>query len=165
MPDGTRSYIPAAWTDFKSFNLPASDLEITLVACLADLLRTRQRVDALLRRIGATPIDPTASTQENQHAFKSNGTMVRGTAPDSAHLLTTQSRTADPPHSAFGVSDAQAGPQPDPCESSLNSKPISCAIIQKSNRLICRDGPMFMFANRRQHRSPSTASPLIANTI
>jgi len=98
LPDGTRSYIPAAWTDFESPGTPPGHGQPSLVALLPDLLRIRQRVDVLLRRIGSTPSDTTASTQENPHASKSNGTMVRGTAPDSAPVSSTQPRAAEPPH-------------------------------------------------------------------
>jgi hypothetical protein len=122
LPDGTRSYIPAAWTDFKSPGLCSPKDEPCLAACLSDLLRTRQRVDALLRRIGTTPINTTGSTQENRHASKSTGTVVRGTASDSAPLSTTQPRATDSPNPAFGVPAAKTGPQSNRDKSSTNSK-------------------------------------------
>ena len=121
LPDGTRSYVPAAWTDFESPGTPPGKGQPALVAFLPDLLRSRQRVDALLRRIGNPPIDPTASTQENPHASKSNGTMVRGTAPDSAPVSPTQPRAADTPHPSFGGSDAKDGPQPSRPDTAFNS--------------------------------------------
>jgi hypothetical protein len=121
LPDGTRSYIPAAWTDFESPGTPPGQGQPSLVALLPDLLRTRQRVDVLLRRIGSTPSDTTASTQENQHACKSNGTMVRGTAPDSAPVSSTQPRAAEPPRSLFGGSDAKDGPQSSRPDTAFNS--------------------------------------------
>jgi hypothetical protein len=121
LPDGTRSYIPAAWTDFESPGTPPGNGQPSLVAFLPDLLRTRQRVEVLLRRIGSTPIGTTASTQENQHACKSNGTMVRGTTPDSAPLSTTQPRAAEPPHPSFGGPDAKDGPQPSRPDIAVNS--------------------------------------------
>lgn len=120
LPDGTRSYIPAAWTDFASPGTPPDQGQPSLVAFLPDLLRTRQRVDVLWRRIGRTPIDTTASTQENQHACKSNGTMVRGTAPDSAPVSPTQPRATEPPHSSFGGPDAKNGPQPNRPDTAFN---------------------------------------------
>lgn len=121
LPDGTRSYIPAAWTDYEP-SVPSTDTgNISLVAGLADLWRTRQRVDALLRRIGLAAGDAT-STQENQHASKSNGTMVCGTASDSAPLLATHPRTADAPCAASGVSHAQTNSSSDHPVTSLNSR-------------------------------------------
>jgi len=112
LPDGTRSHIPASWTDLASPGNRPSDDETFLLAFLPDLLRTRQRVDALLHRIGTTPINTTASTQENQRASQSTGTLVRGAAPGSAHLLPTQPPAAEPPHLSSGVPNAKAGPQP-----------------------------------------------------
>ena len=50
LPDGSRSYIPVDWTDCVS----TGDSSVTgdsPVASAADLLRLRQRVDCLLRRI------------------------------------------------------------------------------------------------------------------
>jgi hypothetical protein len=107
LPDGTRSYIPAAWTDLQSPGALPSSLEISLVAFLPDLLRTRQRVDALLRRGGAPA---TASTQENQRVSKSNRALVRGAPLDAAPLLSTHAGATPTPDPSSGVSHAQAGP-------------------------------------------------------
>jgi hypothetical protein len=121
LPDGTRSYIPAAWTDFASPDTLPGKGPPSLVAFLPDLLHTRQRVEALLRRIGNTPTSTIASTQENKNASQSNGTMVRGTASDSAPLSPTQPRAAQPPHPSVGGPDAQAGPQPSRPDTAFNS--------------------------------------------
>ena len=64
LPDGTRSLIPAAWTDL-SLN-PAHNSSVTanvstspLLGSVSDLLRTGTIVDALLRRLDCTePVDP-----------------------------------------------------------------------------------------------------------
>ena len=123
LPDGTRSYIPAAWTDLASPATPPNHRETCVLAFLPDLLRTRQRVAALLQRIGHTPSDTSAATHETQHAPQSIGTLVCGTAPDSAPLRPTQPRAADPPRPSFGVSDAQAGPPSRHSEAFFNSPP------------------------------------------
>src|ERR1035441_6007648 len=65
LPDGTRSYIPAAWTDLKPPDHPRRDRDSSLVASLSDLLCTRQRVDALLRRMAASPADATTRSEEH----------------------------------------------------------------------------------------------------
>ena len=50
LPDGSRSYIPVAWTDVAS-NPESSAPPCSRVGSASDLLRLRQRVDCLLRRI------------------------------------------------------------------------------------------------------------------
>ena len=55
LPDGTRSYFPAAWTDLKPPAPPPRDRDVKFVASLAGLLCLRQRVEALRRRLAASP--------------------------------------------------------------------------------------------------------------
>jgi len=71
LPDGTRSLIPAAWT-----NLPESDSSspktkrsqpATLAAC-SDLLHARTIVDALKRQTKAANSPAQQTTQEINHA-------------------------------------------------------------------------------------------------
>ena len=120
LPDGTRSYIPAAWTDLEPQapdHGPAAP-----VAGLADLWRTRQRVDALWHRC-RLPVGDTTSTQDQQHASESTGTLVCRTASGPAPLSPAQSTTTGTPDPTSGVSDAQAGPaatQSGVAETSLN---------------------------------------------
>jgi hypothetical protein len=125
LPDGTRSYIPATWTDLQAPDTPSVDRGSSLVARQSDLLRARQRVDALLRRMKAISPGVTTSTPENQRAAKSNGTMERGTPSDPAHLRTAQPQAADAPHPSPGVSDAKIGPQSTRPENSPNTKEYS----------------------------------------
>src|SRR5207249_9972045 len=56
LPDGSKSLIPAAWTDFDSTARPSGDHQ--LVGSLEDLLHLRSLVDALLGRtvVSAIPI-------------------------------------------------------------------------------------------------------------
>ena len=63
LPDGSKSLIPADWTDFKTASCAPQAPE--LVGSLDDLLRLRGLVDALLRRaadaasnIGGRPGEP-----------------------------------------------------------------------------------------------------------
>ena len=109
LPDGTRSYVPAAWTDLDCPGAPVNSGEVSGVARVPDLLHARQRVDALLRRIGIGADDVTTLNQEIQRAAKPNGIMVRGASSDTAHLLSTHSSATVTPHLSSGVSDAQAG--------------------------------------------------------
>ena len=67
-PDGTRSLIPASWTDLvpESSTTSAAHEGKATLASVAQLLRTRVVVDALLRRVPAVPSDrsqPEVSTR------------------------------------------------------------------------------------------------------
>ena len=54
LPDGSKSLIPADWTDFKSAS--GAPQAPVLVGSLDDLLRLRVLVDALLRRAADVPV-------------------------------------------------------------------------------------------------------------
>jgi hypothetical protein len=66
LPDGSKSLVPADWTDFKA-NKPSVAL---LIGSPDDLLRLRDLVDALLRRATNLPVISGAS-QENHAATES----------------------------------------------------------------------------------------------
>jgi hypothetical protein len=65
LPDGSKSLIPAEWTDFNKTTTPLRSPH--LVASLDDLLRLRQLVDALLlRRTAAASL--TSAPDQESHA-------------------------------------------------------------------------------------------------
>jgi Family of unknown function (DUF5372) len=67
LPDGSKSLIPADWTDFKT---TSSALQAPqLVGSLDDLLRLRDLVDALLRRSAELPVI-SGAVQESHAAAK-----------------------------------------------------------------------------------------------
>src|SRR5450759_5244753 len=68
LPDGSKSLIPADWTDFKHPSCAPQDSQ--LVGSLDDLLRLRGLVDALLRRSADLPVRSGAS-QEGHAATES----------------------------------------------------------------------------------------------
>ncbi|MCP5113468.1 MAG: hypothetical protein GY953_21755 [bacterium] len=68
LPDGSKSLIPAAWTDFDSA-ARSPQQQRPLVGSLEDLLRTRFLVDALLNRAaGSTEAPATPVTEQESHA-------------------------------------------------------------------------------------------------
>jgi hypothetical protein len=98
LPDGSRSNIPAAWTDFQSAATDASapSSSGSVIASALDLLRTRQCVDSLLRRIEQIPTsDKTSPNQESQHETSTTRAVVCRTPSDPAALSTTHSRAAE----------------------------------------------------------------------
>jgi hypothetical protein len=64
LPDGSKSLIPAEWTDFKTASGPSPDF--LLVGSLEDLLRLRSLVDALLRR--SADVSITSGRDQESHA-------------------------------------------------------------------------------------------------
>ena len=68
LPDGSKSLIPADWTDFQN---PACAAQAPqLIGSFEDLLRLRHLTDALLRRSGAWRLRSGAS-QEGHAATES----------------------------------------------------------------------------------------------
>jgi hypothetical protein len=71
LPDGSKSLIPADWTDFFSVIRPRQDLTVQATAtlgCIEDLLHTRAITDALLDRLAA--ITREAAEEESHSAGK-----------------------------------------------------------------------------------------------
>lgn len=122
LPDGSRSYIPVAWTDFgpgsQSFAVLCS-----IVASASGLLSLRQRVDCLLRRIETAPTSQQSSPTENQHATAPTGAVERGTSPSSIHLSTAHASTAEQSRHPPGSADSQTGPGFSHKLSTTDSKP------------------------------------------
>ena len=72
LPDGSKSLIPASWTDFQATAAPPTDGP-QLVGSLEDLLRLQSLADALLRRtVASTDLPaPSAANQESHAATES----------------------------------------------------------------------------------------------
>jgi hypothetical protein len=71
LPDGTRSLIPAAWTDLQGDKKPVSPKkrpQTALLASCTQLLQARTVVDALLRRLNAASSSQPEASQETVHA-------------------------------------------------------------------------------------------------
>ncbi|WP_300465200.1 hypothetical protein, partial [Desulfobacula sp.] len=100
LPDGTRSYIPAAWTNlcelspqkFKSSGNPATN---NLIASTSNLLQARKIVDVLLEKIYPLEQKPETALKEGHNRAKANGILARsgGTATKSSNLGKSQSST------------------------------------------------------------------------
>jgi hypothetical protein len=71
LPDGTRSLIPAVWTNLQVDKKPAflkKRPQTALLASCTQLLQARTVVDALLRRLSAASSSQPAEPQETVHA-------------------------------------------------------------------------------------------------
>jgi hypothetical protein len=110
LPDGSRSYIPVAWTDFVATPQSSAALCPT-IASASDLLHLRQFVDCLLRR---TEVGPTTNqnspTLESQHATAATGTVECGTSSHSTHLSTANASATEQSRQPSGPTHPQAGP-------------------------------------------------------
>jgi len=117
LPDGTRSLIPAAWTDLSLH--PAHNSSVTanvstapLLGSVSDLLRTGTIVDALLRRLDCTePADTSATTEESRDET-TTGFMARGARAPRANtnLGECNSRRAKDGDQHSSQADNQGGP-------------------------------------------------------
>ena len=121
LPDGSRSYIPVAWTDFVA-TPQSSGASCSTVASASDLLGLRKRVDCLLRRIEADPAtDQNSPTQESQHATAATGVVECGTASHSTHLSTAHVPAAEQSRQPPRPAHSETGPGSSPNRVSLNS--------------------------------------------
>lgn len=83
LPDGSRSYIPADWTDFTDHTqvADADQARQVALASLSDLLHARSIIDALLRRLPASCDKSTQPTgKENKRAATEPGHSERPAA-------------------------------------------------------------------------------------
>ena len=82
----------------------------SLLSSASDLLRLRQRVDCLLRRIQPAPTTKQNSpTQENQHATAATGAVECRAASHSTHLSTTHASATERLGQSSGPTHSQAG--------------------------------------------------------
>jgi hypothetical protein len=111
LPDGSRSYIPVAWTDFSAAP-SSSTLTNSIIASASDLLRLRQRVDYLLCRIKADPAcSQNSSTQESQHASATTGALERRASSQSTSLSTTHASATELSGQSLGPTHSQTRPE------------------------------------------------------
>ena len=80
LPDGSKSLIPAAWTDFDAAGQAGTASQ--LVGSMEDLLRMRSLVDALLRRRDAAMMPATGTADPARPAAQGgcDGHVRRGEA-------------------------------------------------------------------------------------
>src|SRR3954454_4521886 len=109
LPDGSKSLIPADWTDFKATSC-ATQTPV-LVGSLDDLLRLRNLVDALLRRSAELPVRSGAG-QESHAAAKSE--LQREPDSGDAPVGAVRRRTKTDRHRDSGAPPCPGDPQPAP---------------------------------------------------
>jgi uncharacterized phage protein gp47/JayE len=110
LPDGSRSYIPVAWTDFSAKQSDSTP-NASLIASASDLLRLHQRVDSLLRRIETDlATKQNSSTQESPHAAATTRTVERRASSDSTGLSTTHVSATEQSGRPSGPTHSQTGP-------------------------------------------------------
>ena len=69
LPDGSRSYIPASWTDLDPNILPDSNPQTADIGTILHMLQARKVVDALLCKLDDSEHQgPTPSKKESKHA-------------------------------------------------------------------------------------------------
>lgn len=69
LPDGSRSYIPASWTDLDSDTLTDFYSKAAIIGTILHMLQARKVVDALLCKLDdSEQHGPTPSNEESKHA-------------------------------------------------------------------------------------------------
>ena len=104
LPDGSRSLVPAEWTDWQAEagSTLAPDIQENSLISLAGLLQVRMIADALLKR-GPIP-GPGASSHEESHAA--------GPCPSRASLAATRASGANrSPSLPDSAGDTRAHPR------------------------------------------------------
>lgn len=130
LPDGTRSLIPASWTDIEErvSDRPAGSADIGLRSSLRNeppgsltslgsvfhLLQARKVVDALLRRLDRVePSIESASVKESNRATTTGVLDYRGTSSSSiASMGRAGHRATRCSHRSAGQNHRQGGPSP-----------------------------------------------------
>jgi hypothetical protein len=110
LPDGTRSLVPAAWTDLHtSQDRPSSKEQRSQAASLAprsELLHVRTVINALLQRLEAANTAPPSVSAESSHAAAE---LSRTTVPAGRRARVAQPRRGDarPSRSETRAADRQ----------------------------------------------------------
>jgi hypothetical protein len=115
LPDESRSFIPAAWTDMdmNNFQYSSYDRRLTsaVLGSLSLLLHARKVVDSLLRKIDASEQAPTIPSKEEKKRAKTTHPLARreNTAPGAEPLGRPRSRDAKNDHRHTVQVDQQGG--------------------------------------------------------
>lgn len=80
LPDGTKSLIPAEWTDLNSTSSPTGHCDSATLASVDQLLRMRTVVDALLRRLALSTSEATMPITDEE-TNRATTTQLSGLAP------------------------------------------------------------------------------------
>jgi hypothetical protein len=104
LPDGSKSMVPAEWTDFALLAQPASALDTPAltIGSLEHLLHTRAVVDALLSRLAAVANED--ATKESPIASKKSEPL-RSSPRRNVSLGNIARRTQDPCGRDSGTTD------------------------------------------------------------
>src|ERR1019366_489525 len=109
LPDGSKSLIPAEWTDFES--APGSTQQPQLAGSLEDLLRLHRLVDALLLRSADVP--GTSGRDQESHAA-TEPELHRHPDPRDVPVGATRRRSKAGRHRDSGAPSCPSHPRPAP---------------------------------------------------
>jgi len=105
LPDGSRSLIPAAWTDLEMNNFQASpsgdeQSASATLGSLFHLLHARKVIDSLLRRLDSSEQAPTIPSKEEKKRATATAPLARNAkaAPGTQHLGRPRPRVASNGH-------------------------------------------------------------------
>jgi hypothetical protein len=117
LPDQSRSYIPASWTDLsgeesKKLVLPNSQSTPGIIATTPHLHHARKIVDALLCSLNSSEHEDTKASKEENHRVQTIGTVAHASKPIILFedLENHQQSTKTRHHSRSGRPHQQDGP-------------------------------------------------------
>ena len=115
LPDGTRSLIPADWTDLdiikrKKHQTTNRQLTKRVLGSICHLLHARKIVDALLCRMDSSTQIHTNTSKEESKRVSTNRSLARSAqnATNVRHLAKPRSTRADNAHRSVGQADQQS---------------------------------------------------------
>jgi hypothetical protein len=98
LPDGSRSYIPASWTDLDPNMLSDFNPQTAIIGTILHLLQARKVVDALLCKLeDSEQQGPTPSKKESKHASTTIPVAPRK-VPATRHLAKSDPQLQKRPH-------------------------------------------------------------------
>ena len=116
LPDGSRSFIPAAWTNLneicpQKFKSPNSPPTTDLIASTSNLLHARKIVDVLLGKLYSSEKKFNNALKEEHNCAKTTKTLARAgrTTTNSRDLDNPQPSTAKRDHNRSGTPNQQKG--------------------------------------------------------
>ena len=112
LPDGSRSLIPATWTNLNHPTVTAQTPSAGLIGSIQDLLHARTIIDALLEMLAQVEPPLTAPPKEDRIRARATGSVARRAAPArrTGTLGNTEQNGSGDADRRTGWIDQQSGP-------------------------------------------------------
>lgn len=114
LPDGSKSLIPADWTDLAPIARPhrAVSVQTVTLGSLEDLLHARAVVDALLNRLAAPASEKASSAAKKEGPLETKSESLRPSSQRNLRMGNPGERTQDSRDRNPGTAHRQRGRRP-----------------------------------------------------